>query len=97
MEVTPKMALNLRFESPEEDSGAETLRGYLRALLLTLFKEDEGFSGKRPFGNSGWQHGLAAKLIGAGLPIGRVDHDGYIESLDDIAYNKVITDAINSL
>lgn len=72
MELTPRMALNIRFTTPEEDSGAETLREYLQKLLLTLFEEDEGFSGKRPFGNSGWQWQLASKLIEAGVPVGQV-------------------------
>jgi hypothetical protein len=38
----------------ENDSGASTITGYFRALLTKLFEEEEGFSGKRPFGNSGW-------------------------------------------
>lgn len=47
----------------ENDSGAYTVKGYLKALLFTLWDEDEGFSGKRPFGNSGWECDLTEPLI----------------------------------
>lgn len=39
----------------ENDAGALTVRDYLKALLRRLWLEQEGFSGKRPFGNSGWE------------------------------------------
>jgi hypothetical protein len=45
-------ALELRFDSDAGDN--ITIRDYLRILLETLWEEGEGFSGKRPFGNSGW-------------------------------------------
>jgi len=47
----------------ENDSGADTVKGYLKALLSTLWDEGEGFSGKRPFGNSGWEYDLTDALI----------------------------------
>jgi hypothetical protein len=49
-ETTPRQLLDLPL--PENDSGASTVRGYLLALLTELFREVDGFSGKRPFGNS---------------------------------------------
>ncbi|MDF2695260.1 MAG: hypothetical protein K0S65_3643 [Labilithrix sp.] len=36
------------------DTDATTVGEYLAELLITLLTEEEGFSGKRPFGNSGW-------------------------------------------
>lgn len=42
------------------ESGASTVGGYLIALLRQLWQEEEGFSGKRPFGNSGWTWDLYA-------------------------------------
>jgi hypothetical protein len=51
-----KNTLDLKL--PENDAGADTVRDYLKALLLKLWEEEEGFSGKRPFGNSGWKHEL---------------------------------------
>lgn len=49
------------------DAGAADVRGYLYELLRTLWKEDSHFSGKRPFGNSGWQHEVYDALAEAGL------------------------------
>jgi hypothetical protein len=46
-------ALELRINS---DIGEVTIREYLRTLLSELWREEESFNGKRPFGNSGWQY-----------------------------------------
>lgn len=51
----------------ENDSGADTVKGYLQALLYALWAEGEGFSGKRPFGNSGWEYDLTEPLIEKGF------------------------------
>lgn len=51
----------------ENDSGAATVRGYLKALLFTLWDEGEGLSGKRPFGNSGWDYDILTALVDAGI------------------------------
>lgn len=58
---TPQQILDL--EIGDNDSGASTVRGYLVALLRVLWVEEEGFSGKRPFGNSGWQHADCAEAF----------------------------------
>ena len=47
------------------DAGATTVRAYLKALLSALWAEEEGFSAKRPFGNSGWQHEVYSSLEAA--------------------------------
>ena len=49
-----------------------TVRGYLETLLATLWRDEEGFSGKRPFGNSGWQSDVTRALAVAGF----VEQDG---------------------
>lgn len=36
------------------DAGAATVGDYMIELLARLWVEEEGFSSKRPFGNSGW-------------------------------------------
>ena len=44
----------MRFDS---DAGTQlTMREYFKELLTELWTEKEGFSGKRPFGNSGWEY-----------------------------------------
>lgn len=79
------------------DAGADTVRGYLKALLTELWREGEGFSGKRPFGNSGWEYELYVALITAGAVTGTLDEDGCVEECDDAACNKLIEEAIASL
>lgn len=64
----------------ENDANASTVGDYLIKLLLTLWKEGEGFSGKRPFGNSGWEYELYSPLIKAGMVKGELDEDGYIKA-----------------
>ena len=44
-----------------------TIRSYLELLLITLLKEGESFSGKRPFGDSCWEYDLYNPLAKVGL------------------------------
>lgn len=62
MALQPADALDLKFY--DGDSGSMmTIRAYFKAQLSALWDEGEGFSGKRPFGNSGWEDVLAGVLI----------------------------------
>lgn len=58
--MTPEEVLALRL--PPNDADAATVRDYLKALLLVVWREGESFSGKRPFGNSGWDNDLLDAL-----------------------------------
>ena len=78
-----KDALEVRFNSDAGDN--ITVRDYLRKLLERLWIEQEGFSGKRPFGNSGWDYELFAPLIKSGHISGMLDSYGYVE---DVNYNQ---------
>lgn len=74
-------ALDLKFYS--SDLGKDvTIRDYLHELLLTLWNKGESFSGKRPFGNSGWETDLFIPLIKAGYVKGTLDEDGYLEGVE---------------
>lgn len=77
----------------ENDSGATTVRGYLKALVTELWSEGESFSGKRPFGNSGWEYELYRPLVKAGL-VGD-DGDGYPQ--DTLEAAALISSAIEAL
>ena len=81
----------------ENDSGADTIKGYLKALLEKIWEEGEGFSGKRPFGNSGWEYDLYKPLVRSGLVEGSVDEYGCINSFDRSAADQIIYDAIDAL
>jgi hypothetical protein len=66
----------------ENDSGASTIGGYLTKLLHLVWEDREGFDGKRPFGNSGWDGDVYLALIKAGLVAGSVDEDGQLNTMD---------------
>jgi hypothetical protein len=90
MKITPtELRDALDFPINDYDSGATSARDYFKKLLLTLWDEQEGFSGKRPFGNSGWDYDLGADLTRAGykLPNGEslavLDEHGWVESIHD--------------
>ena|SRR6187402_3434148 len=78
----------------DSDSGATTIRGYLVALLAAVWAEQSDFSGKRPFGNSGWEFDLHAALVKVGLIGGSFDEDGCLEECDEAAGDVMISAAI---
>ncbi|HEY8878251.1 MAG TPA: hypothetical protein VIN03_11845 [Roseateles sp.] len=78
-------ALDLKFAKKDADSGAKSVREYLRELLSELWHEEECFSGKRPFGNSGWQWDVYRELVAANLVNGQLDRDGNLEDFDEEA------------
>ncbi len=79
------------------DTDAATVRDYLKNLLTTLWREGEGFSGKRPFGNSSWEYELYIALGKAGLIDITLDSGGYVEEVDDEAADRLIFAAIGAL
>lgn len=87
----------LNLPMKDNDSGENTIRGYLKALLLALWDEGEGFSGKRPFGNSCWEIDLYEPLLTANLITGKFDAAGYIDECDDKQAHKIIRKVIQSL
>lgn len=76
------------------ENGVGTLREYLQDLLQTVWREEEGFSGKRPFGNSGWKYDIFDALVRVGLVEGDIDEDGYVENADRAAGEKLVLEAI---
>jgi hypothetical protein len=56
-----------------------SIREYLCELLSKVWEKGEGFSGKRPFGNSGWELDLYRALIQAGAVEGTLDEEGWID------------------
>lgn len=83
----------------ENDAGAATIGDYLRELLKLVWLEGEGFSGKRPFGNSSWEYEIYIALVSAGAVHGTTDRDGDFE-LDDHNIqlaNQLIVDAISGM
>lgn len=91
--------LHCPMDPKTNDARASTVGEYLGLLLSTLWIENEGFSGKRPLGNSSWQWDVYTALVKAGLAEGNVyDEDGY-EELDfsteaESAADEMIVQAI---
>jgi hypothetical protein len=81
----------------ENDAEAKTIKEFLIALLIALWKDPIEFSGKRPFGNSSWSQPIAIALIKRKIIQGVIDEDGYVESMDDEAFDKVMLAAIKVL
>ena len=80
-----------------------TLREYMQLLLTTLFEEGEGFSGKRPLGNSGWDYEVGKSIALAGFIDCDIDNFGSEDPLEwDVDYDndeaqKLIFSYINQL
>ena len=81
------------------DSLAEsiTFRGYFEKLLQTLWFEGERFSGKRPFGDSGWEYDLYKPLVQLSVVSGTLDEDGYIEEVNKAEADKLISKLISEV
>jgi hypothetical protein len=92
---TPQEILNLPLQ--RNDALAATVREYLTALLKQVWEEAEAFSGKRPFGNSGWQDELYQPLVKAELVAGSLDTDGWLEDVDTQTADRLILSAIDAL
>lgn len=94
--MTPNEILEIRFFC--DDLGYKlTIREWLCELLLRLWDKGEGFSGKRPFGNSGWEWDVVPALIEAGVITGKIDDDGYVDECDEKALQDCIDAAIKCL
>ncbi len=94
--MTGKEILDLVMQ--DNDAGAGTVREYLLALLRGAWEEGEGFSGKRPFGNSSWEYDLYYVLVRNELMAGTFDEDGYANTdFDTDAGHALILSAIEAL
>jgi hypothetical protein len=95
---TPQQILDTPMPG-DNDAGASTVRGYLVALAGAVWTEGECFSGKRPFGNSGWSWDLYAALAEAGHLEVVTDEYGEVD-IDDAnrdAGNRMVESAIRAL
>jgi hypothetical protein len=95
MVVDIRYVLSLPLERrAREQSCAQTIGGFLRALLETLWYEGFNFNAKRPFGITSWQHDLSASLVRAAVVEGTIDEDGFLEDYDPNECDKIISEAI---
>lgn len=81
----------------DNDADAKTIKEYFKKLLIALWEQAEGFSSKRPFGNSGWQWDVYVALIRDGMKVGTLDEDGYIETLDSKKADRAVLAIIENI
>ena len=74
-----------------------TFRKFFEILLTTLWNDPESFSGKRPFGNSGWDCVIYKHLIIGGFISGEVDSDGDLRDYDENEAHKFVSDMIKKV
>jgi hypothetical protein len=77
----PKRALDAQVKTCDFDEPI-SIRNFYKECLKALIFEGESFSGKRPFGNSGWEWNIYAALIREGFVEGTLDKDGYVDEID---------------
>ena len=73
----------LKLPMGKNDADAKTIGEYLIKLSQECWFENEGFSGKRPFGNSGWDYEIYIALVENKAIDGIIDEDGFIESITE--------------
>jgi hypothetical protein len=72
---------------------AETVRGYLKALLVELWLKDAKFNPDYPFGNSAWKHDFYRAFSAEGLIKSTYVNEGGEDMYfyDQHAMNKLIS------
>lgn len=93
--MDPRQVLDLPM--PPNGAGEATVRGYLVALLRQVWREGECFSGKRPFGDSGWQVEIYQALVKGSVLNGDWSDDGTDFVIDEGAADAIIDAAICAL
>lgn len=78
-----------------ENGTFPTIRIFLKELLRGVLRDGEGFSGKRPFGDSGWEYELYEPLIRTGVVKGQLDEDGYIKTVDTAAADRILLSLVD--
>jgi len=93
---TVERALALSFYHRDLDEDF-TVRGFLQKLLHTLFEQYDGFSGKRPFGSSGWDSDMEVAFVKAGFIEGTLTDDEYEDLETSEGYEDLIHACIDAL
>lgn len=87
----------LHIPMPKNDVSARNVREFLVALAAAVWEQGDAFSGKRPWGNSGWEYDVYEALIRSGRVYGTFDEDGFIQDFDEEAANSLVAAAFEEL
>ena len=70
-----------------------TIRNYLKELLIGLWDRKDGFSGKRPFGDSGWDYAIGDCLAKNNIIESSIEGEDYfVYSMNDV--DKLMIDEL---
>lgn len=89
--------LNLIMTKHDAGSQPITVRQYLLLLLEKLWREAEGFSSKRPFGNGDWQLCIYRIMIQHALVEGTINDYDEVEGVDGDKADAIIINAMQEL
>lgn len=87
----------LKVPMGEHADAGPTVGDHLRTTLKALIREGEGFSGKRPLGNSDWDYQLARALIQHKVILGTLDEFGDLEEFEWADFNKAMDKAVDAM
>lgn len=76
------------------DGFVGSLRDFFKELSLKCWVEEEGFSGKRPFGNGGWKCEVYAALIEEGVLEGTLDEYGHVVECDTALADELLIELV---
>jgi hypothetical protein len=96
-DVDGRAVLAVPMNPDRNDAGADSVCSYLVALLREVWEHKEGFGGKRPFGNSGWQFELYDALARVEMIDGTFDEYDCLDDVDDQRGDELIALAITEL
>lgn len=80
-----------------DPSSTETILDYLCEIFVALLQEQEGFSGKRPLGESSWMYQIYGALVHGGWVDGAFDQDGYLDWVDQKTADNLIISEVEAL
>lgn len=87
----------LAFTYDKWDLGKCSIRHYLVELGQRCWTENEGFSGKRPFGTSGWRWDVFGALVAGSFVDRIVEDDGSVLECDELAAETLLTKCFKRL
>lgn len=91
-----KDVLNIKFDS--DPFGEISIKGYLLSLLKELWVKKDRFSGKRPFGDSGWEYELYECLaVNNVINADITEEDGAVHDYNKLEADVVILNCIEDL
>lgn len=94
----PRLTLDCPMDPDDNEARAATVQQYLCTLLLKLWRHQDRFDSKRPFGHTEWAYEIYWALLQNGLIAGQINPDGFIDHLDDEDYAAgLVEDAIHYL